>query len=230
MAHSAERESASTRDQKSDTGPTHRPWHGQCARQMIGESSEKGLAMCTVLLAYASRMGATREIAEVLADELRQTDHAVKIISCATAPEADEFDAVVIGSALYTGRWMPEASRYLRRQAPRLTNRPTFLFQSGPCDTGRDSATPTAVPHTVGRTVRRFGLPEPITFAGRLDPTRATGRMSRWMADALPAGDFRDWTAIRAWGYSIGVELYEFLDRRPQPPHVHCQPVGFHSR
>ena len=186
--------------------------------------------MCTVLLAYASRMGATREIAEVLADELRQTDHTVTIASCATAPDADEFDAVVIGSALYAGRWMPEASSYLRRQATHLTSRPTFLFQSGPCDADRHSATSTAAPHAVTKIVRRFGLPEPITFAGRLDPTKATGRMSRWMANALPAGDFRDWTAIRAWGYAIGVELHEYLDRRPQRPHDHCQPVGFHSR
>lgn len=89
--------------------------------------------MSRVIVAYASRMGSTREIAEVVADELRQTDHTVTIAPCSAAPDAAGFDAAIIGSALYGRRWMPDAEHYVRRQARHLTNRPTYLFQSGPC-------------------------------------------------------------------------------------------------
>ena len=177
--------------------------------------------MGTVLIAYASRLGSTQEIATVIADELRQTDHTVTVAPCATAPGAEAFDAVLIGSALYTGRWLGDATRYLRRQSPHLVDRPTFLFQSGPCGDQQDRPDHPSVPRAVRATVRRLGLAEPVTFAGRLDPTMITGRLSRWMASLAPAGDFRDWEAIRAWAYGIGLELQE-RDRRPapQPPRV----------
>jgi menaquinone-dependent protoporphyrinogen oxidase len=173
--------------------------------------------MCTILVAYATRAGSTREIAEAIADELRQTDHSVTLAPCDTAPDVDGFDAVVIGSALYTGRWLPAANRYLLRQAPVLATRPTFLFQSGPCGPPSHSLGATPVPRTVRTIARRRGLTQPTTFAGRLDPTMIAGRIARWIASAAPTGDFRDWDSIRAWGYAIGTELHEHPVRRRTP-------------
>lgn len=182
--------------------------------------------MCRILVAYASRAGSTREIAEAVADELRQTDHSVTVASCDDAPDADGFDAVVIGSALYASRWLLTATRYLRRQRSYLNGRPTYLFQSG-CrprhDVGR-----TPVPRAVRWLGRHLGLADPVTFAGRLDP--ADSRHSRWLAAAAPSGDFRDWEEIRAWAYAIGTELQErAVLGSGQPPH-RDQPVGRGSR
>ena len=167
--------------------------------------------MSTVLVAYASRMGSTREIAAAIANELAQLDHTVTVASCAEAPDVDGFDAVVIGSAIYVQRWIPDAVRYLRRQAPYLTNRPTYLFQSGPCDTSKGvDGTPS--PRSVRRITRKFGLSEPTTFAGRLDPARATGRLTRWVATGSNAGDFRHWSAVRDWAYTIGTDIQAFAE------------------
>lgn len=187
--------------------------------------------MSKVLVAYASDMGSTREIAEAIADELRQTDHTVILTPCATAADVDGFDAVVLGSALYARRWMPEAATYLARQAKYLTSRPTFLFQSGPCGEGLPGVIPAPAPRAVRRILRRFDLPDPVTFAGRLDPTRTHGRSTHGMAHATTAGDFRDWNAIRTWGYAVGVELHEYLDRRPQRRHdLYHQPLSVSNR
>lgn len=183
--------------------------------------------MCRVLVAYATRGGSTREIAEAVADELRQTDHLVTIAACDTAPDADDFDAVVIGSALYTGRWLPAATRYLRRQSRALAGRPTLLFQSGPCGPDLGSA---PVPRAIGVLTRRLGLAEPTTFHGRLDPARITGRFSRWIATSVPAGDFRDWDAIRRWSYAIGGGLPASPGRRTAPPAPPGRTLGTGSR
>ncbi len=177
--------------------------------------------MCRVLVAYATRGGSTREIAEAVADELRQTDHVVAVASCDDAPDVEGFDAVVIGSALYTGRWLPTATRYLRRQSPALRRRPAYLFQSGPCSPDPAVIDGTSTPRAVRTLTRRLGLAAPTTFAGRLDPTAITGRFSRWVATSVPAGDFRDWNAIRDWGYAIGYGLQDSPGRRtalPSPP------------
>lgn len=190
--------------------------------------------MCRILVAYASRAGSTREIAEAVADELRQTDHSVTVASCDDAPDADGFDAVVIGSALYADRWLPTASRYLRRQRPHLQGRPTYLFQSGPCRPRPEEGGPqhdagrTPVPRVVRRLGRQLGLAHPVTFAGRLDP--ADSRLSRWLAAAAPSGDFRDWEEIRAWGYANGTELQERAVLGSGQPPRRDRPVGRGSR
>lgn len=172
----------------------------------------------TVLVLHASRMGSTREIAEAIADELRRTDHAVTCQPCSDAPEPAAFDAVLLGSAIYAGRWLRDATRYLRRYGPQLTARPTYLFQSGPVgNTGGDTSR-TLSPRTVARFVRAHGLPEPVTFAGRLDLAHARTRLQRWMATGSLAGDYRDWDTIRAWAHRVGVELLERTDPAPVSP------------
>jgi menaquinone-dependent protoporphyrinogen oxidase len=165
--------------------------------------------MSSVLVVHASSMGGTREIAEAVSDELRLLGHSVTCGPAETAPGPDAFDAVLIGSAIYAGRWRREAVRYLRRHGAELAARSTYLFQSGPVgNTGGDTSR-TRPPRTVARLCRTFGLAEPVTFAGRLDPAHAHTRLQRWMATSASAGDYRNWEIIRGWAHRIGVELLE---------------------
>ena len=62
-----------------------------------------------ILVAVASRHGSTHEIAEVLAQELRTSGHAVAVRNARDVGDAEMYDAVVIGSAAYMGNWLPEA-------------------------------------------------------------------------------------------------------------------------
>jgi len=154
--------------------------------------------MTAVLVAYASRMGATAEIAEAVGATLRESGLAVTVRRCDAVEAIDDFDAVVVGSALYIRHWERDAVEFLERFGPELAFRPTWLFQSGPC--GEDAATQeVTTPHRVRRLVDRFALRPPVTFGGRLDPAAATDRLSKWVASGSMAGDFRDWDAIRAW-------------------------------
>jgi menaquinone-dependent protoporphyrinogen oxidase len=47
-------------------------------------------------------------------------------------PDPASFDAVVLGSAVYAGRWLDPARQYAALYADVLRARPVWLFSSGP--------------------------------------------------------------------------------------------------
>jgi menaquinone-dependent protoporphyrinogen oxidase len=169
-----------------------------------------------VLVAYASKMGSTKEIAEVIGQELEASGLQVVVATCADNPSPADFDGVIIGSAIYTRRWLKTATRYLKRHAAQLDPHRTWLLHSGPCGEGaHDEQAPT--PRAVARVIGPAGLPAPVTFGGRLDAEHATGRLSRWMAAEGPlSGDFRDWTRIRAWASDIAHQVDQTTAGRQQ--------------
>jgi menaquinone-dependent protoporphyrinogen oxidase len=161
-----------------------------------------------ILVAHASRMGSTAEIAQRIGEQLRTAGHDVDVRTCTEAPDTSNYDAVLIGSALYLGRWLTTARRYLQSQSESLSRRPTWLFQSGPCGQGFDLAA-VEVPRAVRRLSAHIGLAPPTTFGGRLDASRATTRLSRWMATGALAGDFRDWDHVQKWTAQVAAQLAE---------------------
>ena len=170
-----------------------------------------------VLVAYASRMGWTKEIAEEVGAELRSRGVEVDVLPCSADPKPDGYDAVVIGSALYVRRWDKAASTYLKQYAPVLGERSTWLFQSGPCGEGAETEQ-LDPPRAVAKQMKKHGLRSPRTFGGRLDVEHATGPLSRWMGKDGPlSGDFRDWKLIRKWAQDIANELT--TERSPRRAH-----------
>jgi menaquinone-dependent protoporphyrinogen oxidase len=163
--------------------------------------------MGPVLVAYASRMGATEEIAEAIGGRLKLAGLSVDVLPCARRPTVANYDAVVVGSAIYLQRWEKAAKRLLEDQAGDLVSRPVWLFQSGPCGEGARTEQ-IEVQRKVAKLAARIGCAPPVTFGGRLTRESATGPISRWMASGSPlAGDFRDFDRIHAWADSIAEEL-----------------------
>lgn len=89
--------------------------------------------MVEALVAYASRMGGTAEIAEVAGQVLRDRGIGVRVAPCTDVASLEGVDAVLVGSAVYLGRWQHDAVTFLERFGPELAARQTWLFQSGPC-------------------------------------------------------------------------------------------------
>jgi menaquinone-dependent protoporphyrinogen oxidase len=158
-----------------------------------------------VLVTVASKHGATEEISQVLAGILRDAGLSVTTSAPDEVSGLDKFDAVVLGSAVYAGRWMGSASQFADRFAADLINREVWLFSSGPIG---DPPKPTEEPLAALALVERLGAREHRSFPGRLDRNRI-GLMERAVTRALkvPEGDFRDWEAIRAWGNEIAADL-----------------------
>ena len=173
----------------------------------------------SVLVAYASRHGSTRGIAERIAERLRADGLDAEVRPAAEVHDASGYDAFVIGAAAYMFHWLKDATTFVGRNRALLAERPAWLFSSGPIGTdtvdkqGRD-VLQTSIP-------REFpGLRDAIhprdekVFFGAIDPTaRPVGIAERFLSlmpaarNALPRGDFRDWPAIDAWADGIAQEL-----------------------
>jgi menaquinone-dependent protoporphyrinogen oxidase len=163
----------------------------------------------TVLVTYSGKMGGTKGIAAAVDVELSSAGLAVTLLDAADVESVDRFDAVVLGSSLYIGRWRPDAMKVLKLLAGRNTELghiPVWLFQSGPCGDGAQTQQVPS-PTKVRRYAERLGAGPPITFGGRLDPTRATGFIAKKMAAGELAGDFRDFDLIRSWAQNIAADI-----------------------
>jgi menaquinone-dependent protoporphyrinogen oxidase len=160
-----------------------------------------------ILVAYASRMGATEEIAQAIGGRLQLAGFSVDVLPCGSQPTVANYDAVVVGSAIYLQRWEKAAKRLLREQVSDLATRPVWLFQSGPC--GEDARTEqVSVQRKVANLAARIGCDPPVTFGGRLTAESATGPISRWMASGTAlAGDYRDFDRIHGWADGIAEQL-----------------------
>src|SRR3954468_859797 len=85
-----------------------------------------------VLVAYASKHGATAEIAAHIADVLRERGIAVDLRPADAAGAPGSYRAIVLGSAVYMRRWRREARHLLRRVERTVDGPPLWLFSSGP--------------------------------------------------------------------------------------------------
>ncbi|MEU6394656.1 flavodoxin domain-containing protein [Streptomyces sp. NPDC046939] len=164
-----------------------------------------------VLVAYGTKYGATGEIADHIGDTLRQAGCTVDVTAAGeVGPDLSAYDALVIGGALYAGRWHRDARRLARRARARSHGRPVWLFSSGPLD---DSAARRDIDPVPGvrRLVDRLDAREHVTFGGRLDEN-ARGRMARMIVNSGRGGDFRDFDQITAWAEGIARELLALSD------------------
>jgi len=158
------------------------------------------------LVAFASRHSATRDIAEVIADELGASGLEVDLRETDDVPDLADYQAVVLGSAVYTGDWLRGARHFVRAHQKALRTMPVWLFSSGPVgpDDARTLSDPPAVPELMRATQAR----EHRVFAGRLDKRRLdpAERLVSKVVEA-PEGDFRDLGAIIEWARSISASL-----------------------
>lgn len=160
----------------------------------------------TVLVVYASKHGSTAGIAEAIADAL--VDHEVKAEakSVDTVDDLSPYEAVVLGSAVYAGSWTKDAVSFAEQHATELARMPVWLFSSGPL--GEDVRDAEVQPRQLPELRRAIAPRAHRVFFGALD-VGALGFAERMIAKAVkaPAGDFRDWDAIRAWAEGIAEEL-----------------------
>lgn len=159
-----------------------------------------------VLVTAASRHGSCAEVAEQIGRTLRAAGLPADVRTPDAVADVDGYGAVVLGSAVYYGRWLPAAVDFVRRTGPALAEVPVWLFSVGPV--GAPVPQPTEPPPMAAEMVRRTCARDHRVFPGALDRKRLNLR-DRLVVSALraPEGDFRDWAAIRDWAGGIAAEL-----------------------
>jgi menaquinone-dependent protoporphyrinogen oxidase len=157
-----------------------------------------------VLITTASKHGATQEIAGALAGGLRHRGLLVTVCRPGDVPSLDHYDAVVIGSAVYAGRWLKPALAFVHDHAPALLGLPVWLFSSGPLSVPDPHDDPGAVASVLEAT----GAVEHRVFAGKLDKSDLSfGERAIARAVKAPEGDFRDWDAVESFAATIADHL-----------------------
>ena len=165
--------------------------------------------MTNVLVAYASKRGSTAEIAEAVAETIRQAGLGVDCLDAGEVQSLEGYDAVVLGSAVYMKRWRGDAKHFLRKHAGELEQLPFWVFSSGPTGKPDDSAdTSWSEPPRIVEHVERLGARGHVVFGGRV-PAQPRGPIQRAMVEGCPPEfrDRRDWDEIRAWAAGVASEL-----------------------
>ena len=161
-----------------------------------------------VMVAYATKSGSTAGIAEAIADELRKMGLEADVHEVDGVRDLAPYGAVILGSAVYIGKWRKEALRFGSRFAAELAKRPVWLFESGPTDASADEGK--AVPAKgAAKLASQIGARQHVVFGGKFAP-EDVGEFTRRMiakSDKSPYGDFRNFDRIRGWARAIGAEL-----------------------
>jgi menaquinone-dependent protoporphyrinogen oxidase len=157
-----------------------------------------------VLVAFATKHGSTGEIAEAIGATLRGAGLRADVRGARDVQTIAPYDAVVLGSALYSAHWQRDANRFVKRHLAELQKRPVWLFSSGPLD---HSAEFDDIPLTehVAPAVAPIGARGHRTFGGRL--LEGTPGVDASMLATHRIGDFRSWAHIEAWARAVAAAL-----------------------
>ncbi|MGE5274532.1 MAG: flavodoxin domain-containing protein [Verrucomicrobiota bacterium] len=166
----------------------------------------------TVLVAAASRHGATDEIAEQIGATLADHGLDVEVKKLDQVTELGGYDAFVLGSGIYLGSWLRQARTFLDAHAAELAGHPTWLFASGSITGDPPVADdPRAIRPGLAETlVETTHAREHKLFAGKCDKS-TLGLRERWAVRMAGAreGDYRDRQAIDRWAAAIAEELQQ---------------------
>lgn len=161
-----------------------------------------------VLVAYSSKHGSTRAIAQRIGERLRADGITPEIREIGQITDVAPYDAVVLGSAVYMGSWRKEAAEFAHSHSAELAARPVWLFSSGPlAEPSLDE------PRNLTELRAKLSPRGHRVFAGALDGSKLS-LPERIVISAIEAtskhdleGDFRDWKEIDAWADSIAAAL-----------------------
>ena len=180
---------------------------GKGRSPLVAARSAAHASIMTVLVAYASVHGSTKEVAEAIARQLSKAGVSVELNAADDVTDLHAYDAIVLGSAIHNGKWLTPASKLLI-DIGRDPTRPLWLFSV--CTIGE---TTSFLPPRVSRLARRARKPPPGIaesaaphrfFAGVIEKSHwnALGRLF-FLVTGGRYGDHRDWADIGHWTNQI---------------------------
>ncbi len=161
-----------------------------------------------VLIAIASKHGATAEIGEIIQRVIAADGYQPHLREASEVTDLSPYDAVVLGSAVYAGNWRASARKFVNRHGQELRAMPFWIFSSGPL--GPDQQTEDDMGPLINKRVAELTPIEHKVFSGKLDPAdlKLSEKIIVRMVKA-PSGDYRDKNSIVEWAQSIGKYLVD---------------------
>lgn len=159
----------------------------------------------TVLVAFATMYGSTKEVAEAIASALRNAGLDVDVKPAREAKKLDGYGAVVLGAPLIMHKLQKDARAFLSRHEKTLKDLPVAVFATGPCKNPRDEDEWRECGGQFDAALAELDWLKPVAaelFGGRFDPALLKFPFNK-MAGSEPASDARDWGAIEAWAAGL---------------------------
>jgi menaquinone-dependent protoporphyrinogen oxidase len=156
-----------------------------------------------VLVTYASKYASTGGVAEAIGKELCGKGLTADVALIRNAGDLGLYQGVVVGSAIYMGKWMPEATDFVKKNRDILGRIPVAYFLvcitlAQPTEKNRSKVLSYMEP--IMKAVPEIRPLDIGTFAGGLDYNKLSWLNKRILkAKGAPEGDFRDWNSIRTW-------------------------------
>ena len=170
-----------------------------------------------VLVAYGSKYGSTKEIAERIGEVLQDAGLQADVKSADQAGDISSYGAFVVGSGVYIGLWQKDAVKFVLANEAALASKPVWFFSSGP--TGEHEKVENAfmsgelLPKKLQDESARIKPRDVIIFKGAVESEKLKG-FAKWIIKKVEAskdeptiGDFRDWEAIESWAKQIAAAL-----------------------
>lgn len=158
----------------------------------------------TILVAYATRAGSTAEIAAAIGETLAARGYRVDVKAVKDVSTTAGYQAVVLGSAVRMGNWLPEMVKFIQNNQAALKTMPSALFTVHMLNAGDDEASRTA--RAAYTAPVRALLPDAAEtfFSGLMDYSRLSF-LDRLIAGIVKSveSDQRDWEKIRGWANTI---------------------------
>jgi menaquinone-dependent protoporphyrinogen oxidase len=153
-----------------------------------------------ILIAYATRAGSTAEIAAAVGRHLNDSGFGVDVKPIKEKPDLTDCQAVILGSAIRMGSWLPEAVDYIEENQAQLSSLPTALFSVHLLNRGDDQESRANRQAYLDQVRPTLPEADEIFFAGVMDYSKLSflDRMLAKMVGAEEA-DQRDWERIRSW-------------------------------
>lgn len=168
---------------------------------------KRGMYMKKILVAYASKSGSTKEVAEVIGEVLTADNTEIYVRNIDSIANVIDYDCIVIGAPINGMRWMQDAVDFVGIHQSDLMYKPTAFF---------------SLSYTVmlGRKMWKNQIVKAFNIVSKQVPPVATATFGGKVDGELPGvmrfvfgvpkntpGDQRDWAMIRDWATSVGTEF-----------------------
>lgn len=144
-----------------------------------------------VLIAYTTKKGSTREVAERIGEVLESKGMEVKVADIKEKPEVEGYDAAIVGAPIMMGSLLHRAPRFVKKHLNYLADKPFACFALGGT-LAEDTEENRAIMLEKLKKITDKIVPVDIgLFGGRYDENR----------------DYRDWQKITAWAEGLAAKL-----------------------
>ncbi len=159
-----------------------------------------------ILVAYATKYGSTEEIAQKISEVLKNSGMEVTLSEASEIKSIDNYNTIVLGSAVYVGSWRKQAARFLKKFQDELKDKKVYLFSSGPTGEGDPVSLMEGweFPKNLKEIADKIGVEDIKVFHGAVDPDKLSG-LHKFMVSKIkaPVGDFRNWEDIERWSRKV---------------------------